>query len=404
MTDNSDGSYPYEECDSFKMDLTRRMYGDYVCSKCGKFYKSLGTLQRHLNYECGLAPRFKCPYLNYMLESAITNKYCCSTCGKTYKWRQGLIRHRKYECNVPPMFQCVYCPHKSRHKDNLMKHVFARHVDRNHKSKNSIIGYLQQFKCKNEGKQTIKNDNFPMNIGTIRVKPDIKLKEGIKISNITSLKDNSRVDVGNIISQSDTKLLRSRKVVPVEYKDLHSKPSSSKKKSKPGRPRSFFYRRSVDKDDEDDGDEEEEEHVEEEEEEYKEDEEDEEDDEEEYAPPIPRGRKGRRRTFIYKRNIDKEKTSQEKVEFYTPPERKGVRRGRRRTFIYKQIVDTPPDKKEESSPQIRTEDISIHNQAEKTEKPRIFVQKQNTDTLPIPKTEVIEDEHSVCEISTPFWG
>lgn len=56
------------------MDLTRRMYGDYVCSKCGKFYKSLGTLQRHLNYECGLAPRFKCPYCNYFTKQKINVK------------------------------------------------------------------------------------------------------------------------------------------------------------------------------------------------------------------------------------------------------------------------------------------------------------------------------------------
>ena len=65
-----------------------------------------------------------------MRRGSLYGKYSCTTCGKTYKWKQGLLRHRKYECNVDPMFQCTYCSHRSRHKDNLMKHIFARHAHR----------------------------------------------------------------------------------------------------------------------------------------------------------------------------------------------------------------------------------------------------------------------------------
>lgn len=35
---------------------------NYVCPKCGNGYTVVKSLKRHLRYECGVAPRFKCPY------------------------------------------------------------------------------------------------------------------------------------------------------------------------------------------------------------------------------------------------------------------------------------------------------------------------------------------------------
>ncbi|XP_076238045.1 zinc finger X-chromosomal protein-like isoform X2 [Calliopsis andreniformis] len=35
---------------------------NYVCPKCGNGYSVVKSLKRHLRYECGVAPRFKCPY------------------------------------------------------------------------------------------------------------------------------------------------------------------------------------------------------------------------------------------------------------------------------------------------------------------------------------------------------
>lgn len=34
----------------------------YICTKCGNKYSSKKSLRRHLNYECGVEPKFKCPY------------------------------------------------------------------------------------------------------------------------------------------------------------------------------------------------------------------------------------------------------------------------------------------------------------------------------------------------------
>ncbi|XP_023313333.1 longitudinals lacking protein isoform X24 [Trichogramma pretiosum] len=51
----------------------------------------------------------------------------CSNCGKSYKHKHHLKRHRDFECGVEPKFSCLYCPHKTRYKDSLTKHILARH-------------------------------------------------------------------------------------------------------------------------------------------------------------------------------------------------------------------------------------------------------------------------------------
>lgn len=73
-------------------------------------------------------------------------------------------------------------------------------------------------------------------------------------------------------------------IFPGEYRQ--SQADLRKKRSKPGRPRTFFYKNL------DDDEEEEEDHEEDNEEEYKEEKDDDEDDEdeEEYAPPVIRGK------------------------------------------------------------------------------------------------------------------
>ncbi|KAL0132434.1 hypothetical protein PUN28_000283 [Cardiocondyla obscurior] len=54
-------------------------------------------------------------------------KHTCLTCGKTYKHKHHLKRHHDFECGVDPKFKCAYCPHKTRYKNSLMKHILARH-------------------------------------------------------------------------------------------------------------------------------------------------------------------------------------------------------------------------------------------------------------------------------------
>ena len=64
------GAGSYEEASKFH--ASDDVYGslrcrgskkkNYVCPKCGNGYTVVKSLTRHLRYECGVAPRFKCPY------------------------------------------------------------------------------------------------------------------------------------------------------------------------------------------------------------------------------------------------------------------------------------------------------------------------------------------------------
>lgn len=40
--------------------------GINACPDCGKIYNYYRSLHRHMKYECGQAPRFYCPYCNYI--------------------------------------------------------------------------------------------------------------------------------------------------------------------------------------------------------------------------------------------------------------------------------------------------------------------------------------------------
>nr|XP_012226003.1 PREDICTED: longitudinals lacking protein, isoforms A/B/D/L-like [Linepithema humile] len=53
--------------DSAQKDKQWRQRGIYSCpnSNCNKSFNWKGNLSRHLRYECGLLPRFKCPYCTY---------------------------------------------------------------------------------------------------------------------------------------------------------------------------------------------------------------------------------------------------------------------------------------------------------------------------------------------------
>ncbi|XP_043465565.1 zinc finger protein Xfin-like [Leptopilina heterotoma] len=232
-----------------------------------------------------------------------------------------------------------------------------------------------QFKSEKEGQIDEKKDKI--HIGRIRVKSDIQLIEENKILNVRSLKDNPEVDAGNLTAESDIKILRSRKVIPEE-------------------------------EDEDEGDDNEEEYKEE-----KDDDEDD-DDEEEYSVPVIRGRRGRRRTFIYKQPVYKRQTAvnekgvnypkeeQEMQQEYSPRRSKASkRRGRGRTFIYAQNTGNPSRKEEnlpESANEIIDIDIPEHLRIERVGRPRAFLYKQSTSTVPATKTEVIEDYQNLWEL------
>ncbi|KAK9747146.1 Zinc finger, C2H2 type [Popillia japonica] len=57
-------------------------------------------------------------------------KYQCVTCFKVYKSRSTLCRHVNLECGVEPRYPCPFCPKKCRQKVHLKSHLARRHGDR----------------------------------------------------------------------------------------------------------------------------------------------------------------------------------------------------------------------------------------------------------------------------------
>ncbi|EZA51248.1 Gastrula zinc finger protein XlCGF57.1 [Ooceraea biroi] len=148
---------------------------NHVCPKCGNGYSVIKSLRRHLRYECGLTPRFKCPYCGtrskqrghvsqhihtkmikaeasledvcsiMMVESkefsyeeerplnprknrsesmrGDIERHTCTRCFKSYIHAWHLKRHMKFECGQEPRVQCPYCTIKMKQRGHVYRHI-----------------------------------------------------------------------------------------------------------------------------------------------------------------------------------------------------------------------------------------------------------------------------------------
>ncbi|XP_036145493.1 longitudinals lacking protein, isoforms N/O/W/X/Y-like [Monomorium pharaonis] len=130
--------------------------GTYECHQCRKIYKWYRGLHRHLEYECGKMPRFKCPHCTYIgkhrshVYSHIKNPFLkwsmqgprnidyienllprhqCPNCNRSYKHRSHMMRHYKYECGGTQRFECPYCKHHLRQRTHVWTHIRTFHPD-----------------------------------------------------------------------------------------------------------------------------------------------------------------------------------------------------------------------------------------------------------------------------------
>lgn len=51
----------------------------------------------------------------------------CPKCGKGYRWLRNMKNHLKVECGKDPMECCPYCPHRTKYKRSLQKHILRIH-------------------------------------------------------------------------------------------------------------------------------------------------------------------------------------------------------------------------------------------------------------------------------------
>jgi len=71
---------------------------------------------------------YSLPKGSYNTSTTDKGLFKCSTCGKNYLHQRSLWRHLTHECGKEPKFQCPYCPHRSKRKSNITKHVKRIHL------------------------------------------------------------------------------------------------------------------------------------------------------------------------------------------------------------------------------------------------------------------------------------
>ncbi|KAK9502429.1 hypothetical protein O3M35_011211 [Rhynocoris fuscipes] len=57
----------------------------------------------------------------------LKQKFVCLTCGKRYRYDKGLSRHIRFECGKDPQFKCTYCPYEAKRKEHLKTHIINKH-------------------------------------------------------------------------------------------------------------------------------------------------------------------------------------------------------------------------------------------------------------------------------------
>ncbi|CAG5097849.1 Similar to lola: Longitudinals lacking protein [Cotesia congregata] len=74
--------------------------------------------------EVGEPVRYEC------LDNAPTKKFVCpNLCGSSFSHNYSLTRHLKYECGQEPRFKCPYCDLHYKRTSNVTQHIRTRHVN-----------------------------------------------------------------------------------------------------------------------------------------------------------------------------------------------------------------------------------------------------------------------------------
>lgn len=61
-------------------------------------------------------------------DDSLKKMYTCVDCNRSYMRYTSLYRHQRYECGDKiPQFSCPLCPHRTKQKADLKRHIVRKH-------------------------------------------------------------------------------------------------------------------------------------------------------------------------------------------------------------------------------------------------------------------------------------
>lgn len=51
----------------------------------------------------------------------------CKRCGRSYKHSTSIYKHLRYECGIEPRFKCHLCPYRAKQAGNMRIHIRKKH-------------------------------------------------------------------------------------------------------------------------------------------------------------------------------------------------------------------------------------------------------------------------------------
>lgn len=86
----------------------------------------VSSLSGNLHWACQELSTYQ--NLSLQLEKTIIQKpFRCCQCSKSYSCKRNLSRHLQLECGRAPKYSCPFCAFKMKHKSSLIRHMKHKH-------------------------------------------------------------------------------------------------------------------------------------------------------------------------------------------------------------------------------------------------------------------------------------
>lgn len=98
--------------------LTNNLCFTALYTRSGNCYGASLIAARQRLYYVGSAEK---------VNTTMRGTFECPRCSKIYKWYRGLHRHLKYECGKEPRFKCPHCVYTGKHRSHVYSHIKSNH-------------------------------------------------------------------------------------------------------------------------------------------------------------------------------------------------------------------------------------------------------------------------------------